>query len=491
MMIDRWIAEATECDFKVALEVKKPKSWLKSVSAFANGIGGTLFFGIDNDRNVVGLADAQTDAETISRLIKERITPYPSFILTPEREDGKDILVLSVSAGRSTPYYYKADGIMEAYIRIGNESVIAPSYALNQLILKGMHRTYDELVSEYDFKDYAFSKLRERYKAWTGNSMEEKLFDSFDMRDEHGKLTNAGALLADDSPIRHSRLFCTRWNGLDKSGGMVDALDSAEFSGSLIILLNEGVSFVKRNMKTRWKKTADSRVEMPDYCERSVFEALVNALIHRDYLILGSEVHIDIYDDRLTIYSPGGMADGTRIQERDLSSISSTRRNPVLADIFGRLGYMERQGSGFKKITETYRAAHNYRDELEPKFYSDVTSFQVTLYNLNYGQSIDKTSISDENQLFDEQKAVVSEKNQLFETLLLGLKAKASTKETMLKLYHKFGFDAAFARADIMKLAGVTSSPAGALIDKLKSAGLIEPVAGQGKGKYRFVLPEE
>ena len=184
---------------------------------------------------------------------------------------------------------------------------------------------------------------------------------------DHGKLTNAGALLADDSPIRHSRLFCTRWNGLDKSGGMVDALDSAEFSGSLIILLNEGVSFVKRNMKTRWKKTADSRVEMPDYCERSVFEALVNALIHRDYLILGSEVHIDIYDDRLTIYSPGGMADGTRIQERDLSSISSTRRNPVLADIFGRLGYMERQGSGFKKITETYRAAHNYRDELEPK----------------------------------------------------------------------------------------------------------------------------
>ena len=93
--------------------------------------------------------------------------------------------------------------------------------------------------------------------------------------------------------------------------------------------------------------------------------------------------------------------------------------------------------------------------------------------------------------MFDEQKAVVSEKNQLFETLLLGLKAKASTKETMLKLYHKFGFDTAFARADIMKLAGVTSSPAGALIDKLKSAGLIEPVAGQGKGKYRFVLPKE
>ena len=276
-MIDRWIAEATECDFKVALGVKKPKSWLKSVSAFANGIDGTLFFGIDNDRNVIGLADAQTDAETISRLIKERITPCPNFILAPERENGKDILVLSVSAGRSTPYYYKADGITEAYIRIGNESVIAPSYVLNQLLLKGMNRTYDALDSEYDFKDYAFSKLRERYKAWTGNSMVEKLFDSFEMRDEHGKLTNAGALLADDAPIKHSRLFCTRWNGLDKSGGMVDALDSAEYSGSLIILLNEGVGFVKRNMKTRGRKQPTPVLK----CPITVSEAFLKLLSMR------------------------------------------------------------------------------------------------------------------------------------------------------------------------------------------------------------------
>lgn len=91
-MIDRWIAEATECDFKVALEVKKPKSWLKSVSAFANGIGGTLFFGIDNDRNVIGLTEAQTDAETISRLIKERIMPTPISFLPPKEKAGRTSL---------------------------------------------------------------------------------------------------------------------------------------------------------------------------------------------------------------------------------------------------------------------------------------------------------------------------------------------------------------------------------------------------------------
>lgn len=81
---------------------------------------------------------------------------------------------------------------------------------------------------------------------------------------------------------------------------------------------------------------------------------------------------------------------------------------------------MECQGNGFKKITESYYAAHNYRDELEPKFYSDISTFQVTLYNLNYGQT--------------KEKAVVSNENQLFETLLLGLKTKKIPEETSFRL---------------------------------------------------------
>ena len=269
---------------------------------------------------------------------------------------------------------------------------------------------------------------------------------------------------------------------------MSNALDSAEHSGSLIILLNEGVGFVKRNMKTRWKKTANSRIEMPDYCERSVFEALVNALIHRDYLILGSEVHIDIYDDRLTISSPGGIADGTRIQERDITNISSTRRNPVLADVFARLGYMERQGSGFKKITEAYYAAHNYRAELEPKFYSDGTSFQVTLYNLNYGQATGETGLADEKQAFDNEKTGLQDKKQALERLLTGLSASAPTKENILKLYMNFGVDTIFARADVMKVTGLTATPATELMRKMKEAKLIE--SAKGRGKYKFSEPQ-
>ena len=234
-------------------------------------------------------------------------------------------------------------------------------------------------------EDYAFSKLRERYKKWTGNSFDNKDLVSFGLADEGGFLTNAGALIADESPIRWSRLFCTRWNGLDKSGGTMDALDDAEYSGSVLSLIENGEAFIKRNARMMWRKTPNSREELPEYVERSYHEALVNALAHRDYLVYGSEVHIDIYDDRLEIYSPGGMPDGSMIQDRDPLTVPSTRRNPVLADVFNRLGYMERKGSGFGKILNGYKVQVNYTENKRPMFRSDRYQFTVVMPNLNYG----------------------------------------------------------------------------------------------------------
>lgn len=200
-----------------------------------------------------------------------------------------------------------------------------------------------------------------------------------------GKLTNAGALLADESPIRHSRLFCTRWNGLDQAHGIMDALDDMEVSGSLVILLQEGLDFCRRNSRKMWYKTPDGRVELPGYPEDSILEGLVNALIHRSYIEIGGEVHIDIFDDRMEISSPGGMYENKPVQDCDIMRIRSRRRNPVLADIFSRLKYMERRGSGFKKICQDYSIQSNYREELRPRFYSDNYDFVLTLYNLNYG----------------------------------------------------------------------------------------------------------
>lgn len=95
-------------------------------------------------------------------------------------------------------------------------------------------------------------------------------------------------------------------------------------------------------------------------------------------------MHIDIYDDRMEIYSPGGMPDGSMIQDRDPLTVASTRRNPVLADVFNRLGYMERKGSGFGKIISGYEFQINYYESKRPSFRSDRYQFTVVMPNLNY-----------------------------------------------------------------------------------------------------------
>ena len=126
---------------------------------------------------------------------------------------------------------------------------------------------------------------------------------------------------------------------------------------------------------------------MPDYPDRAVLEGIVNALIHRNYMEIGSEVHIDMFDDRIEIYSPGGMVSGISLEGKDLLKIPSNRRNPILADIFSRLKYMERRGSGFKKILADYEGQVEFDETKMPVFEADNDDFTLILYNLNYGSN--------------------------------------------------------------------------------------------------------
>ena len=256
----------------------------------------------------------------------------------------------TVATGRTTPYYYKADGIMEAYIRVGNESIVAPDYVVNELILKGTNRSFDALITDFRKTDYSFTLLEATYLERTGLRFEESDYFSFGLTDSNGFLTNTGKLLADQHIVYNSRIFCTRWNGLAKGSIFDDALDDKEYEGNLIYLLQSGSDFVRNNSKVRFSKEAAYRIDKPDYADRAVTEALVNALIHRDYIVLGSEIHIDMYDDRLEIQSPGGMFEGKPIQECDINAIGSVRRNPVIADLFHRMKFMERRGSGLTKV---------------------------------------------------------------------------------------------------------------------------------------------
>ena len=404
MDLNTLIAECTAYDFKLMLEEKKPKSWLKSISAFANGLGGSLFFGIDNDGIVKGLDDVQYVCEAISSKIRDYMDPLPEMEVIPHDIDGSHILQLKVIAGHYTPYYYVGDGQRIAFVRVGDESIPATAEQMVRLVLKGSNKTFDSLHTDYNAEDYSFTILANAFKDRTKQEWDKKYLLSFGLVTGAKNLTNAGALFADDCPLWQSRLYCTRWDGKEKS----DAINDAEFTGNVLMLLREAMNFVKSNTKKGWEKLPDGRRNKPEYAERAILEAMVNHFIHRDYTVMGGEVHLDIYDDRLTITSPGGMYNGMLIQDLDIADVSSERRNPILANVMGQLDYMEKRGSGLTRICNETKALDGYRDELKPVFKSTPTQFQTIIF-----ASINMINVGDNDGDVSEMKITERQQNIL------------------------------------------------------------------------------
>ena len=405
MDINSLISECTAYDFKVMLEERKPKSWLKSVSALANGLGGSLFFGVDNDGILKGLDNIQYICETISSKIRDYMDPLPDVEMIPHRIDNLNILQLKINAGNYTPYYYVGDGQRVAFVRVGEESLPATAEQMLRLVLKGTNKTYDSLHTDYKAEDYAFTILANTFKTRTSQEWNKKYLLSFGLVTNTGILTHAGALFADDCPLWQSRLYCTRWDGKTKS----DAINDAEFTGNVLMLLREAMNFVKSNTKKGWEKLPNGRKNKPEYAERAVLEAMVNHFIHRDYTVMGGEVHLDIYDDRLAVTSPGGMYNGMLIQDLDIADVSSERRNPILANVMAQLDYMEKRGSGLTRICNETQALDGYKDELKPVFKSTPTQFQTIIFASSDNQNVgDFVGDMSETKLTERQQKILN-----------------------------------------------------------------------------------
>lgn len=307
----------------------------------------------------------------------------PEIQLIPIEHEGHTLLEVKVKAGTLTPYYYYQDGTRTAYVRVGNESVECNSQQLLSLVLKGTHMTWDSLPTQVDASKHSFIILANTFREQTHQEWNDKYLESFGLVTPDGKLTNAGLLFVDNCTVFQSRIFCTRWTGLYKD----DAISSVEHRANLVLLLKYGMDFIKNYTMSGWVKMPNYRLNLPDYSDRAIFEGLVNHLIHRDYTVMGGEVHIDIYDDRVELVSPGAMLDGTRIQDRDIYKVPSMRRNPVIADVFTQLDYMEKRGSGLRKMRELTEKLPNFLQGKEPQYQTEATSFYTTFYNLNWDEN--------------------------------------------------------------------------------------------------------
>ena len=243
--------------------------------------------------------------------------------------------------------------------------------------------TWDSLPTQVDASKHSFIILANTFREQTHQEWNDKYLESFGLVTPDSKLTNAGLLFVDNCTVFQSRIFCTRWTGLYKD----DAISSVEHRANLVLLLKYGMDFIKNYTMSGWVKMPNYRLNLPDYSDRAIFEGLVNHLIHRDYTVMGGEVHIDIYDDRVELVSPGAMLDGTQIQDRDIYKVPSMRRNPVIADMFTQLDYMEKRGSGLRKMRELTEKLPNFLQGKEPQYQTEATSFYTTFYNLNWGDN--------------------------------------------------------------------------------------------------------
>lgn len=237
-----------------------------------------------------------------------------------------------------------------------------------------------------------------------------------------------------------------------------------------------------------------TREERSDYPYKAVREVLVNALIHRDYQVLGSEIHIEMFDDRMEISSPGGMANGRRIQDMDLRHIPSMRRNQFISDVFSRLHYMERRGSGIDRIMTSYAECAQ-----KPVFYSDSTFFLVTLPNRSVvapaqlsmefenvetaSQNVETAVQNVETSMQNVETSAFSTHIEKLEHDLSKLRMQASTKQKVLELFRRYGYEYEFRTSHVVDVFHVKNSRANLVIRELTAAGILE---SPHYGTYRF-----
>ena len=213
----------------------------------------------------------------------------------------------------------------------------------------------------------------------------------------------------------------------------------------------------------------------------------MNALIHRNYLELGSEVHIDMYDDRLEIFSPGGLLDGGSIKDMDVMNMASRRRNPVLADIFSRLKYMERRGSGFKKIVSAYKEHDGYTEGMDPTFSTPWDCFVLILPKFKVdgieGVYISLDDITDHGG----QASGQTDPNTNQTPAGLGEKLGEKLGENQKRILQLLSSNSLLTIKDIGDALGISTTAVENNIAKLKQKNLLVRVGGDKGGHWEVI----
>ena len=346
--------ETTTLEFKQQLS----KSYLKTVSAYANYGTGKIIFGIADDGTPVGLTDPQDTCLRVEHAINDSIDPVPRFELSIE-EDTRTV-TLTVHEGPDKPYLFSG----RAYRRADTSTVEVSRLEYGRLVLTGEHVSFDALVAKE--QDLAFSHLEKELASKLGvKPLDQNSLISLELMAPSGEYCNAAALLADSNQfpgvdvarfgestnIIHSRHAFERTSVLEQMQRTLEVFDT-------YYAYEEIVGF-ERITKTLVPREAFR-------------EAIANALVHRCWDVRAN-IKVGMFADRIEITSPGGLPAGIT-EELYLAGGPSVARNPILANVFFRLGHIERFGTGIPRILDEY--AH---ETVSPSFALRDSSITVML----------------------------------------------------------------------------------------------------------------
>lgn len=410
----------------------------KEIIAFANSDGGTLYIGIRDDGEVVGLDDPDGTALQVSNMVRNSIKPDVTMFLHYKtiEEAGKKIIEINVQRGTDRPYYIAKKGMRPegVYVRQGYSSVPATDTAIRRMIketdgdrFETMRCLDQELTFEATEKEFQFRKVE---------------FGSQQMRtlklvDNDGLYSNLALLLSDQNP--HT-IKVAVFQGTKQ---MVFK-DRREFGGSLMKQMNDVYEYIDFRNQTRATIEKLSRIDVRDYPVIAVREALLNLLVHRDYSFSASAL-ISIYDDRIEFVSIGGLMPGIDLE--DILAGISVCRNQNLANVFYRLHLIEAYGTGLTKIMETYEGTSE-----KPVISTTKNSFKITLPNINAKYETKDAPASIEN--IPSTPVLKSDRNE----------------QRVLAYVREHG---AITRPEAEELLGISASTASRLIRKMVKTGLL------------------
>lgn len=377
--------ENKEFDCKSRLNRENTISWMKTVNGFANADGGAIYVGVeDKTLKLIGFNQAELDREKIffQNEIKNHMTISPSYSIETIPYEIKDairyIIKIHINKSERKPLIVKYDGMPMIFVRRDGFTNSATEEEIRMMVLTSKHPSFDEALTDIDFDINEFTKYAEFYKNRTGHELSIKQLESIDFFTD-GKLTNGAYLFNDHYKGDKTTVVCSLYAGTTRGGDRV--LASNTFTGNLIDSYYFIDEFVKMRMNHGFIKLKDRRVDVDAYPSRALFEAIINSLAHRDYLLDGTQINVDMFSNRLTISSPGSLFEGNEnlSPTYNLESFASKRRNKLISNIFVLAKAMEAKGTGFEKIIADYS---QYDKKHQPYVYSKNNCFSIVLPDL-------------------------------------------------------------------------------------------------------------